>query len=62
MHEYPKWKYHPERAAVLVKSVEDEKSLDAVYFDSPAEYGVETSPGIRPDPQISKRKKQSGAK
>lgn len=61
MHEYPKWKYHPENSPSLVMSEEEEKALTTGWFDTPAQYGVETCPGVRPDPQIAKRKKTKAA-
>jgi hypothetical protein len=55
---YPKWKYSPEKEATIVECLEEEKELGIGWFDSPAEYGIETCPGKKPDPQIAKKKKQ----
>lgn len=51
---FPKWKYHPTYSPCLVQSTEDERSLGQGWFDSPAEYGIETAPGVRPDKNIAK--------
>lgn len=59
---YPKWKYHPEKEAVVIESIQEEKELGPGWFDSPAAFGVETCPGVKPDPQFTKRKKLPGAK
>lgn len=57
---YPKYKYHPEKEAQVVSSLEEEKELGLGWFDSPAEYGVETCVSKKPDPQIAKNKKKLG--
>lgn len=51
---YPKWKYHPEKEARIVPHAEAEKALGEGWFDSPAHYGIETCPGLQPDPAIAK--------
>lgn len=53
--EYPKHKYHPEKGVEVVHSLEQEKKL-AGYYDSPADYGVETHPGLVPDEKILAKK------
>jgi hypothetical protein len=36
--DYPKWKYHSEKPAVVIDSAEQETSLGAEWKDSPAEF------------------------
>lgn len=36
-HEFPKWKYHAEKEAVIVESSDAEAALGAGWADSPAE-------------------------
>ena len=33
--EFPKWKYHPSKEAVVVENHEQEKALGADWFDHP---------------------------
>lgn len=33
---YPKWKYHAEKPAVMVRSAEEEKALGVGWAESPA--------------------------
>lgn len=54
--EYPKWKFHPEKEAVIVQSQKEERKLGPDWADSPAEYGVETCPGEDPDPGIASKR------
>lgn len=61
-HEYPKFKYHPEKDPVIVHSKEHEKSLGDGWHNSPADYGVETCPGPTPDPVIASKKKSHSQK
>ena len=35
--EFPKWKYHPTKPAVIVPDAESEKALGRDWYDSPAE-------------------------
>lgn len=58
MH-YPKFKYHKTEGAKLVHSEEKEKSLGKGWFDSPAEFGLETCPGDEPDLEILAKSKKS---
>ena len=53
--EYPKHKYHPEKGVEGVHSAEHEKKLVG-YYDSPADYGVETCPSDKPCPIIAAKK------
>ena len=57
-----KWKYHPEKTAKIVTSVEELSALGEGWYDSPAEFGVETCPGIEPCPKIAANKKQEPQK
>lgn len=59
---YPKWKYHPVKEARVVHSEEAEQSLGPEWFESPAEFGVETCPGLVPDPVIQKKGEEYRAK
>ncbi len=59
---YPKWKYHPSFSPALVQSGEDEKALEGKWYDSPADFGVETAPGVRPDKEVAKNKKKAESK
>lgn len=61
-HEYPKYKYHPVEDACVVDSEESELELGDGWFDSPAEYGVETCPGMKPDPKILSKKSKPAPK
>lgn len=54
--QFPKWKYHPARAARIVKTAREESDLGEGWADSPAAFGVETAPGLEPDPAISSRR------
>lgn len=56
MASYPKYKYHPKKTAVVVQSAEAEKELGEGWYDSPADYGVETCPSRTPDPDILAKK------
>lgn len=65
MHEfrpYPKVKYHPDKGSILVESADEEKKLGMAWSNSPADFGIETCPGAKPDPEIAKRKKASVGK
>lgn len=53
MKVYPSTRYHPEKGWKLVRT-EDEDAALVGWFESPAEYGVETCPGLTPDPVIAK--------
>ena len=33
--EFPKWKYHPDKEAVVVQNADEEKALGADWFDRP---------------------------
>lgn len=35
-HEFPKWKYHPTKEAVVVPSQDAESALGDAWFDTPA--------------------------
>ena len=61
---YPKWKYHPEKEAVIVASEQQEKELGKGWVESPADYGVETTPGEVADEVIASKgsEKKSGSK
>lgn len=55
MSVYPSYRYHPEHDSKVVKSLDEDASLTG-WFHSPAEFGIETQPGVAPDPTIfSKR-------
>lgn len=56
--DFPRWKYHPTKDPVIVGSKEAENQLGSGWYDSPAEYGHETCPGLIPDPKIQKIKKR----
>lgn len=36
--EYPKWKYHPNKEAIIVHSKQEERKLGSAWVDSPADY------------------------
>jgi len=55
---FPKWKYHPTFEPALAETFEDEKDLGPGWYNSPAEFGVETAPGRRPDPVIKKAREK----
>lgn len=53
---HPTWKYHPEKGAKLINSKEELDALGSGWFNSPGDYGVETCPGLVPDPKIAANK------
>jgi hypothetical protein len=42
--EFPKYLYHEDGRAAIVKDAEEQKKLGAGWHESPSEYGVETAP------------------
>jgi hypothetical protein len=55
--EFPKWKYHPSKEAVIVGNKDAEEALGEGWFNSPADFGVETCPSASgPDPYIASKK------
>lgn len=59
--EFPKWKYHPAKPALIVDDEGAERALGAEWADSPAHFGVETCPGLEPDPVIAAKKRSPAA-
>ena len=56
MKVYPSTRYHPELGVKLVKSAEEDAALKG-WFESPADYGVETCPAKSgPDPVIAAKR------
>lgn len=52
---YPSQRYHPEHDPVTVRSAEEDEALTG-WYESPADYGVETCPGPVPDPVIAEKR------
>lgn len=53
---YPSKRYHPEHAEPrTVHSAEEDAALSG-WFESPADYGIETCPGRVPDPVIAAKR------
>lgn len=56
----PKFRYRPGKdgkyESILLESAEDEKDLGPGWYTSPADFGIETCPGRRPDPNIAKKR------
>ena len=52
MVEFPKWKYHREKKAVVVNSAEEEKALGPGWADSPADF--------KPQPKEEKGRRLEG--
>jgi hypothetical protein len=55
MKVYPSTRYHPQLGHKLVKNAEEDARLVG-WFESPADFGVETCPGKVPDPVIAERR------
>jgi len=53
MIEFPKFKYHETKDAVVVKDADEEKALGTEWANSPAEFGVVTCPN--PDEELLKQ-------
>jgi hypothetical protein len=53
---YPKWKYHPSKEPRLVQTQKAEAELGPDWFNSPADFGVETAPGLEPSAEIAANK------
>jgi len=54
---YPSFRYHATEEPKIVNSPEEEKELGKGWEDSPAAFGIETAPGVKPDPAIAKARK-----
>lgn len=50
---YPKYKYHAEKAAVIVNDEEQEAELGEGWADSPADHGIITQPSEEQARQIA---------
>ncbi len=50
---YPRWKYGPEGASVIVQNATEEASLGPGWYDSPAEVPPKQTPDSRSDDQTS---------
>lgn len=55
---YPRGRHHPEKGSVIVHSMEEDDALGDGWCSSPAEFGVETCPGERPDKKIAANKRK----
>lgn len=55
---YPSCRYHPEKEPVIVVSAEHEEKLGDGWYESPADFGIETAPGLVADPVIAEKRKQ----
>lgn len=53
---------HDQYIAKTVYSADEERALGAGWYSSPAEFGVETAPGKRPDPAIAAKRAEFEAK
>lgn len=60
MH-YPKFKYHRTLGPKIVHTAHQEATLGSDWHDSPADFGVETCPGRKPDPAIAARRELAAA-
>lgn len=54
MSNYPKWKYHAEKPAVIVQSEEAEKALGAGWVESPADLKKQEAPAVKPSAPVEK--------
>lgn len=56
---YPKWKYHPDKEARIVHTPEAEAALGPDWYESPADFGVETCPAVSgPDRAIAEKREK----
>lgn len=62
-HEFPKWKYHAEKEAVIVHTAEEEAALGGLWVDSPADVTPEIDAALieRIDEIIHPKKKRAKA-
>ena len=59
---YPKMKFHASEPPETVHNEEEEEELGPEWTDSPADHGIETAPGDRPDPAIAAKRKERESK
>jgi hypothetical protein len=58
---YPKMVYSRDGKPHTVHTPEDEADFPENQFkSSPADWGIETAPGVRPDPEIAKARREFG--
>lgn len=62
--QYPKWKYHPKKEALIVQSHAEEKALGSGWFESPADFSIESESDTKSDKEGDEKKKKAsgGAK